>query len=160
MKKMMIIALSLFAATAFGKGITEKVSSVLPFKKDKAANFTLIEAKDIKWTAMEGFQGVYISTIEGDAKKGAHHSFIKFDAGFAAPLHTHTANHYSTVIAGTIIMTVDGVEHRLPAGSYFSFLNKRAHATSCAPGADCLLFTDVRGKWDVIPEKESTISSK
>jgi len=117
-------------------------------------NATITEAKDIKWEPAPGMQGVYTATIEGNATKGAHHSFMKFDAGFAAPMHHHTSDHFVTVVAGTLILNVDGVEHRLPPGSYFSFKKKQPHTTACAAGTDCILFTDVRGKWDVVPEKK------
>ena len=59
-----------------------------------------------------------------------------------------------SVVSGTTILTVDGKEHRLSPGSYFSFENKQKHSTSCAEGAECILFTDVRGQWDVVPEKK------
>lgn len=152
MKNIVIIALSLLAATAFGKGKAD-------MKTSKASDAIFIEAKDMKWTAVEGFQGVQTAVVEGDATKGAHHAYMKFDSGFAAPLHHHTSDHYVTVITGTVLLNVDGVEHRLPAGSYFAFKNKKQHITTCVQGAECLLFTDVRGKWDVVPEKQETIGS-
>jgi quercetin dioxygenase-like cupin family protein len=122
--------------------------------KGKAESAVFLEAKDVKWNDVPGFAGVHTATVEGDAAKGSHHSFMKFDAGFAAPLHHHTADHYVAVVAGTLVLTVDGKEHRLPAGSYFSFKNKGQHTTACAPGAECIIFADVRGKWDVVPEKK------
>lgn len=155
MKNIIIIALSLLAATAYGKGKAD-----MKMKASKAPNAVIIEAKDIKWTSAEGFQGVNTAVIEGDATKGSHHAYMKFDSGFSAPLHHHSSDHFVSVITGTVILTVDGVERRLPAGSYFAFTNKKPHITSCAPGAECLLFTDVRGKWDVVPEKTNTIGSK
>lgn len=158
MKKTIIIALSLLAATAYGKGVAD-IKTKVKDMTSKIPDAVLMPAKDLKWMPAEGFKGVSTAAVEGDAAKGDHHSFMKFDSGFTAPLHTHTSDHYVTVIAGTVILNVDGVEHRLPAGSYFSFKNKKPHVTSCAPGAECLLFADVRGKWDVVPEKENKISS-
>jgi quercetin dioxygenase-like cupin family protein len=117
-------------------------------------NAVLIEAKDVQWQAVPGMTGIQTATVEGDATKGPHHAFMKFDSGFTAPMHHHSANHFVTVVAGTLVLTVDGQEHRLPAGSYFSFKNKGPHATSCAPGAECILFVDVRGKWDVVMSKK------
>lgn len=99
------------------------------------------------------FHSTRTATVEGDASKGAHHAFMKFDAGFAAPLHHHSADHYVTVISGTLVLNTDGVDHQLPAGSYFSFKNKGTHTTNCAAGAECVIFSDVRGKWDVVPAK-------
>jgi quercetin dioxygenase-like cupin family protein len=114
----------------------------------------IVEAKDVAWKDMPGFAGVHAADVEGSSGKGPHHQFIKFDAGFQAPLHHHTANHFVVVVAGTVVLNVDGQEHRLPAGSYFSFKNQGKHTTACAAGAECILFADVRGKWDVIPEKK------
>ncbi|MDZ4662024.1 MAG: cupin domain-containing protein [Pseudomonadota bacterium] len=117
-------------------------------------NAVFINAKDIKWSEVPGFAGVQTSTIEGNSEKGAHHAYMKFAPGFSAPLHHHSSDHFVTVVAGTLILTIDGQEQRLTAGSYFSFKNKQPHATTCAAGAECILFTDVRGKWDVVLEKK------
>jgi quercetin dioxygenase-like cupin family protein len=81
---------------------------------------------------------------------------LKFDGGFAAPVHHHTENHSGTVVAGTLVLTVEGKEQKLPTGSFFSFSEKMPHATKCEAGADCVLSMDVRGKWDVVPEKAAT----
>ena len=127
--------------------------------KTKASDVVIMMPSEMKWSAVEGFQGIVTSVVEGDAMKGNHHSFMKFDSKFAAPLHMHSADHYVSVIQGTFLLTVDGVEHRLPAGSFFGFKNKKAHTSGCAEGSQCLIFADVRGKWDVVPQKPSTISS-
>ena len=86
--------------------------------------------------------------------KGPAHFFIKFAPGFSAPLHHHSANHHVTVISGTVVLTVDGKEHKLPAGSYFAFSGKKPHATRCDTGAECVLSVDARSKWDVVPQKK------
>lgn len=122
--------------------------------KDKGPSAVLVDAKDVQWKDVPGFPGVQLGVVEGDPAKGPHHAFHKFKAGFAAPLHHHSPDHFVAVVSGTLILTVDGKENHLPAGSYFSFKNKGQHATACAAGADCVIFADVRGKWDVVPEKK------
>ena len=87
--------------------------------------------------------------VEGDETK-AHHRFMKLPAGFSAPSHHHSADHYVTVVAGTIVETVDGHETALPAGSFFGYTGQKKHETRCAAGADCVLSVDVRGKWDLV----------
>ena len=52
------------------------------------------------------------------------------------------------------MLTVDGKEAKLPAGSYFSFTGKKPHLTKCDATADCVIEIDSRGKWDVVPEKK------
>jgi quercetin dioxygenase-like cupin family protein len=119
---------------------------------DKGGKATLSPAADMKWADVPGFAGVHMTVADGDPTKGASHFYLKFDKGFAAPLHHHTADHTGTVVAGTLVLTVDGKETRLPPGSFFSFSGKKVHMTSCDAAADCVLAMDARGKWDVVPE--------
>ena len=120
----------------------------------KKAAATLTPAPDLKWNDVPGMDGVKMAVVDGDPSKGAGHFFVKFTGGFAAPEHHHNADHFVTVISGTMVLTVDGKATELPAGSYFTFSGKKTHATACKAGADCLLFIDTRGKWDVVPEKK------
>jgi quercetin dioxygenase-like cupin family protein len=96
--------------------------------------------------------GVKLAVVQGDPSKGAGHFFVKLPAGYSVPLHHHSADHYVTVVSGTAVFNVDGGEHTLPAGSYFAFSGKKKHTTHCNDGADCVLFVDCRGKWDVVEE--------
>jgi quercetin dioxygenase-like cupin family protein len=94
-----------------------------------------------------------MAVLDGDPGKGSGHFLLKLPDGFAAPLHHHSSDHFVTVVSGTLSLTVDGTETRLPAGSFFVFRGKKEHLTRCEPGSDCVLSVDVRGKWDVVPEK-------
>jgi quercetin dioxygenase-like cupin family protein len=130
-------------------------------RADKAATGALlVPAAELKWSAVPGMTGIQLAPVDGDPGKGPSHFLLKFDAGFAAPLHHHTANHSGTVVAGTLVLTVDGKEQKLPPGSFFTFTNKAKHATACEKGADCILSMDVRGKWDVVPETAKTAAKK
>ena len=126
----------------------------------KGGNEVLVPASDLKWSDVPGFPGLQMAVLDGNPAKGPHHSMIRFTGGFAAPLHHHSSNHYGTVVAGTLVLTVDGKEHRLPAGSYFSFKGKKKHLTRCEAGAACILSLDVRGKWDVVLEKKTKPAAK
>ena len=126
--------------------------SVVPFAQ-AAGNATLTPAGELKYADVPGMQGVKLAPAQGDPNKGASHFVVKFAPGFSAPLHHHSADHYVTVLAGTLVLVVDGKEHKLPAGSYFSFSGKKPHETKCDAGAECVLSIDARGKWDVVPEK-------
>jgi quercetin dioxygenase-like cupin family protein len=123
-------------------------------EKAKPKNYTLTPAADVKWNDVPDMKGIKHANVEGDSTKGAHHSMMKFDAGFTAPAHHHTSDHYVTVVQGTLVLTIDGVETKLPAGSYFQIMKKTPHATKCESGTDCILALDVRGKWDVVMPKE------
>ena len=125
-----------------------------------AGNATLLPAAGMKFTDVSGFPGVKLAVVEGDPAKGPHHVFFKFAGGFASPLHYHSPDHYVTVVSGTLVLTVEGKEQRLPAGSYFAFTGKAKHVTKCDPGADCVLFADVRGPWDVVPVETKAEAKK
>ncbi|HEX4857672.1 MAG TPA: DUF4437 domain-containing protein [Usitatibacteraceae bacterium] len=115
-----------------------------------AGKAVLMPAGDIKWTDVKEFPGVKMAVLHGDPAKGAHHSMLRLPAGFNAPVHHHTADHYVTVVSGTVVFTIDGKDTKLPAGSWFAFTGKKAHITKCEAGADCVLSNDARAKWDVI----------
>lgn len=119
-----------------------------------------ITAADLKWNDVPNFPGVKMAVASGDPGKGAAHFFIKFGPGFAAPMHHHNSDHFVTVVAGTLVLNIDGKDVKLPAGSYFSFTGKKTHTTKCDTGADCVLFLDARGKWDVIPEAAPKADAK
>ena len=140
------------AATAFTLPATAK--------ETKGGAAATIPAADLKWGDVAGFPGLKMAVTEGDPAKGATHFFMKFPGGFAAPLHHHSSDHFVTVHAGTLVLTIDGKETRLPAGSFFSFKGKKPHMTKCDAGADCVLAIDSRGKWDVLPEAEAKTPAK
>jgi quercetin dioxygenase-like cupin family protein len=126
-------------------------------KAEKAKKGALfVPAADIKWNDVPDMAGVQLAAVDGDPSKGPSHFFIKFVGGFSAPLHHHTANHFVTVVAGTVVLAVDGNEQKLPPGSFFAFSNKTKHTTTCAAGTDCVLSVDARGKWDVLIEGQKT----
>ncbi len=119
----------------------------------KAGGAFLVPVAEVRWSDVSGFPGVQMAALQGDPGKGASHFLIKFAGGFAAPVHHHTSNHFVNVISGTLVLAIDGKDHKLPAGSYFSFSGKKPHATRCDAGADCVLAVDARSKWDVVAPK-------
>lgn len=147
------IAMALAAAVS-----TAMVASIDAHAKGGTA--TLMPAADLKWADVNGFPGLKVAYLRGDAAKGANHIMLKLPGGFSAPLHHHSADHYVSVVTGTLVLTVDGKETKLPAGSYFAFMGKKQHLTKCDAGADCTLFIDNRAKWDVIPEGDKAVPAK
>lgn len=119
--------------------------------KGGKASTTQVPAADVKWSDVSGMSGVKMAVLGGAPDKGASHFLIKIPAGQTVPLHFHNADHYAYVVSGTMTFGGDGKEVALPPGSYFSFVGKKKHTTRCDPGADCVIFMDARGKWDVVP---------
>ena len=117
-------------------------------------------AADLKWNDVPDAPGVKMAVASGDPAKGAAHFFMKFAPGFTAPMHHHNADHFVTVLAGTMVLSIDGKDAKLPAGSFFKFSGKKAHMTKCDAGTECVLFIDARGKWDIIPEAAPKADAK
>ena len=104
---------------------------------------------DLKWTPA-GVPGVSTAAVQGDMAKGPSHFYLKYDAGFVAPLHHHSPDHYVTVVSGTLVLNVDGKDNVLTPGSYFELTGKAKHAARVEGKEACVMFIDARGPWDVV----------
>lgn len=110
-------------------------------------------AGDMKWESTPGappdVKGV---TLWGDPAKGPYGGIQKFPAGFSAPLHTHSSDLRAVVISGTFLVAPEGgSDNRLPVGSYEFLPSTFKHTTKCDAGAECLVFIEANGKFDVKP---------
>jgi quercetin dioxygenase-like cupin family protein len=109
-------------------------------------------APELKWVDAQGATGVQQATAWGNAQKGAHGSFAKFAGGTEVPLHTHTASGRSVVISGTLLEGLEGQKPKeLGAGSYFSIPGDVKHTTACKAGADCVIYSEWSGAFDLKP---------
>ena len=108
---------------------------------------------DVKW-ADAGIPGVRTAVVSGDLAKGPSRFYLRYPAGFVTPVHHHSADHYVTTVSGTLLLTVDGKEHRLGPGSYFALTGKKPHLAKCEGDTDCVMFVEAKSPWDVVPEKE------
>jgi quercetin dioxygenase-like cupin family protein len=116
----------------------------------KPAAAVMMAAGDLKWVDVPGFP-VKTAVAWGDPAKGAHGAYHKFPAGFDAPLHHHTTDHRVVVLSGTLTLTPEGQAAKtLGPGSYFAFTGMKKHGTKCEAGAECVLFADCDGAWDII----------
>jgi quercetin dioxygenase-like cupin family protein len=132
-----IALVSAHSTAAWGQG--KGKSSVMP-------------ASALKW-ADAGVPGVSVAAADGDMKKGASHFFLRYAAGFKAPLHHHSPDHHVVTVSGHLVLVVDGKDNHLPPGSSFSLRNKAPHGARCEGSQDCVMFVDARGRWDVVAEK-------
>jgi len=114
-----------------------------------------IPAADLKWADLDpkGAPGVKIAPLWGDPTKGAFGAFIKFPAGFAAPLHTHTNDFKIVIVKGTMIQGPEGGKSfRLGPGSYLSQPGGNyRHTTACDKASACVFFVQSQGAFDLIP---------
>jgi anti-sigma factor ChrR (cupin superfamily) len=112
-----------------------------------------LAANDLKWADLDpkGAPGVKIADLWGDHTKGAFGAYLKLPAGFAVPLHTHTHAMKVIFVSGTYIQAPDGKpEVRLGPGSYMAQPGGNyRHTTSCDKAADCVLFVESGGAFDL-----------
>ena len=106
-------------------------------------------APGLNWKGV-GLPGVATAVVNGDTAKGPSHFYLRYNKGLVTPLHYHSPDHYVTTVAGTLVLVVDGKEHRLAPGSFFALINKAKHVARCEGTEDCVMFIDARGAWDVV----------
>ena len=114
-----------------------------------------VHANDLKWADLNptGAPGVKIADVWGDHKTMCYGAFLKFPAGFVAPLHTHTSTIKIVVLSGTYIQTPEGKsEMRMGPGSYvLQPGGNYKHVSACDKASECLLFIESAGKFDLLP---------
>jgi mannose-6-phosphate isomerase-like protein (cupin superfamily) len=120
--------------------------------KKSPGNAIFVAADQVKWTDAD-IPGVKIAAVQGDPSKGASHFMLQYPAGFVSPEHHHSADHFVTVVSGTLVMTADGADSKMGPGSFFAFTKKKPHIAKCEGSAPCVMSIDARGKWDVVLPK-------
>jgi quercetin dioxygenase-like cupin family protein len=124
-------------------------ASVPAFGADK---LVVVAKADLKWQSL-GNAGVAAALVSGDMEKGASRFFLKYPVGLVTPMHHHTADHYVTVVSGTITLTVDGKDYKLGPGSYFELTQKKPHVAKVEGNEDAVFFIQAEKAWDVVLEK-------
>ena len=120
------------------------------FGGDGAA--TMVAASELQWKEM-GIPGVVAAPVSGDMDKGPSRFFLKYPAGFVTPSHHHSADHYATIISGSITLTAAGREQKLGPGSYFALTGKASHVARVEGKEEAVFFIEADGPWDVVMDK-------
>ncbi len=150
------------AALAFLSAGLVLAQGAAPVHKDTNAP-VFMPAADLKWTDMDPkFPGLKIADVWGDHTKTGYGAFIKFPAGFTAPLHYHSHAAKMVVISGTWIQVPEGKpEVRLGPGSYVMQPAKTyRHVTACDKASECLIFTESTGAFDLVPVEAPAAPAK
>jgi anti-sigma factor ChrR (cupin superfamily) len=162
-KRSGILAACAFASVVIASaGMAGEPKSPASPKAGSAGKAVLIPAGEMKWMVPPNSPpGVQVAVLWGDPARGAFGALHKFVAGFAVPLHFHSAGYRGVVVSGTFLQAVEGEsEKSLTAGSYFSYTGKKKHVSKCAPGAECVVFIDSGGAWDVVLADGGTSAPK
>jgi mannose-6-phosphate isomerase-like protein (cupin superfamily) len=122
-----------------------------PMPAAGAGSAMVVTKADLKWKDLGN--GVTAAPVSGDMEKGASRFFLKYPVGLVTPKHHHNADHYVTVVSGTITLTVEGKEHKLGPGAYFALTNKVPHTAKVEGNEPAVFFIQADGPWDVVMEK-------
>ena len=129
--------------------------------KDAPAKAKFIAAEEVKW---DDVGGPKLGTLTGDYKKGPYVGLLKLPAGFTSPLHTHSGTYEAVEISGTSSHWLKGEDgtkaKKMTPGSYWTITGKADHVSSCAPGADCVIFVWQKTKFDFVPGKDDPSMAK
>ena len=122
-----------------------------PMLATGAGSAQVVTTADLKWKDMGN--GIAAAPVSGNMEKGASRFFLKYPVGLVTPKHHHNADHYVTVVSGTITLTVEGKNHKLGPGAYFALTNKASHTAKVEGNEDAVFFIQADGPWNVVMEK-------
>ena len=131
--------------------ISAALLSGVPMLAAGASSTVVVPKADLKWKDMGN--GVAAAPVSGDMEKGASRFFLKYPVGLVTPKHHHDADHYGTVVSGTVTLTVDGKDHRLGPGAYFALTNKASHTAKVEGNEEAVFFIQADGPWNAVMEK-------
>lgn len=141
-----------FRSPAIAAAVTAAMFAMSPAVAQSTGKAVVVPVAQAAWVNA-GIPGVHTAAVGGDMKSGASHFFLKYAAGFVAPPHHHSPDHFVTTVTGNLVLIIDGKEQAVPPGSYFAFTGKLRHAARCEGAQDCVMFIDARGPWDVVADK-------
>jgi quercetin dioxygenase-like cupin family protein len=147
MKKSLIVSAAAFLIVAV---------TVVGVQAQKASS----KMKDVVYVAADSAaykqsptKGVSMAPLWGDAGKGAHATFTKFEPGFDAGMHTHTSNISIVVLKGAYLYKDEAGEKRVGPGDFLSVPGGHKHWSGGDKTEGALFYEEGSGKFDSIPAK-------
>jgi quercetin dioxygenase-like cupin family protein len=114
------------------------------------ASTVVLASSDLQWKDMGN--GVAAAPVSGDMEQGASRFFLKYPVGLVTPQHHHDADHYGTLVSGSVTMTVDGKSRLLGPGAYFALTHKASHTAKVEGTEPAVFFIQAEGPWNVVVE--------
>lgn len=104
---------------------------------------------ELSWVDVLEVKGALRAVLWGDPSKGAYGAWNKWPSGVDAGTHTQNADSKAVVMAGTIVLSLEGgPEKELSAGSYFHVPANQVRSMKCKEGSDCIFFAEQPDKFD------------
>jgi quercetin dioxygenase-like cupin family protein len=98
-------------------------------------------------------KGVSEAAIFGDANKGPHATFTKFDPGQDNGMHTHTNDVWIVVLKGAYLYKDADGEKRVGPGDFLRVPGGHKHWSGGDKTEGALFYEEGSGKFDLIPAK-------
>ena len=134
-----------FAALVAALGFVTAVAAA-----DKPATIVRWTQTELKWEPVPDTP-VMVSRAWTNAN-GSYCQFNKFPKGTKIPLHTHTADVTSVVVAGQFGFAETGTVMKLVGpGTYQSIPGGLKHTTECGTDGDCVIFSCGPAPFDLVP---------
>ena len=94
-----------------------------------------------------------MATLWGNPDKGIHGTFTKFEPGFDAGMHTHTADVWIVGIKGAYLYKDDAGEKRVGPGDFLRIPGGHKHWSGGDKSEGALFYEEASGKFDNLPAK-------
>jgi quercetin dioxygenase-like cupin family protein len=134
--------------TMLGLAVLVGASASQAMAKDGKA--VVWPAAEIKWSEGSAMKGAKLAVLWGDPKVGAYGALKTIPAGEVLRAHTHTHDQRVIVLAGQVVLTIDGQPSKeLGPGSYLFVPGGVKHTAGCKAGAECTYFEEQDGPSDV-----------
>jgi quercetin dioxygenase-like cupin family protein len=147
MKKSLIVSAVAVLIIALGAGVVQAQQASSKMKN------VLYVAADSATYKQSPTKGVSMAPLWGDADKGAHATFTKFEPGFDAGMHTHTNDISIVVLKGAYLYKDDAGEKRVGPGDFLSVPGGHKHWSGGDKTEGALFYEEGSGKFDSIPAK-------
>jgi quercetin dioxygenase-like cupin family protein len=143
-------------ATAAAAAVLVAASLVVaqaPKKSAPAKKVVYSTPDQAKFVDSPNSPGVSMAVLRGDPDKGPHATYTKFNPGYDAGMHTHTADVWIVGIKGAYVYKDDAGEKRIGPGDYLRVPGGHKHWSGGDKTEGALFYEEASGKFDVIPAK-------
>jgi mannose-6-phosphate isomerase-like protein (cupin superfamily) len=136
---------------AIAVSISAVLMAAVPMLAFGGSSAVVMTKTDLVWTDLGN--GIKAAPVSGDMAKGASRFFLKYPVGLVTPNHHHDADHYVTVVSGSITLGVEGKSYLLGPGAYFALTNKVPHTAKVEGNEEAVFFIQADSPWNVVMEK-------
>ena len=102
-----------------------------------------VPADRLPWKQESPNLPVRLAALWGDRAKGEAGTLLNVPGGFKSGLHSHTADYWAVVVAGTwrhwVPSTGEGVGIELTTGAHWTQIHTQPHEDACVSKTPCIV---------------------